>query len=240
MTWPASRRLTDKNGDILDPWMRQLDKLKPLLDLSVQDFATLKELVRAAQRAEVEGTSIFDVAVLENPDFAADYALIWDKSIGDGRKTPLSRFRSSLISRTELSSYASVGIFIPNTYQHVRFAIIGLSPSTSSSVDYALSEDGGGNFLTGSYLLGGSTNTDTSPLIITSASSASATHNLLIEVHNAVGSTDKIASMISVDNSGNPNFANYIFTSTNPVNFAQFAVSSGTFDAGTIELWGIP
>lgn len=250
--WPSSRLFVDKSGSILDPWNGPLQQLEPLLALSVQDFATLQALIRAAQEtaADVESGGTGDpleLAINNEPLLSEDYFIGWKTSEQAGRRFPMSLFGSSLISTTSLSG-AGVGITIPSTFKHARLVIFGMSFSTTAQATFSLSEDGGSTFLNAAYevfnhasLVAATTGASAPALTPSGGSGATAVFSAQIDIHNVVGSSNKMAVMdLVLDSSGSACTGSYIFTSTGAVNYVQFAATAGTFDAGSIELWGMP
>jgi hypothetical protein len=245
--WPTDRKFVDKDGKIVDPWMGPLQQLKPLLKLTPADFVTLQTLIRAAQETEEEGVDVFDALPVNlSPDPASDFIIGYD---GDAYKTPFSLVgRSALISSTGLSGNASVDVQIPSTYQHVKLFISGMSFSTTAEGQFSLSEDGGSTFLAAAFELfkdtsvhAATTGTTTPNLTASGGSGAAAVFSMVLDILNVGGSANKFVTIhATLDSSGTSYTGSYVFTSTNAVTMVRLIATAGTFDAGTVELWGMP
>lgn len=252
--FPADRTLVDTQRKIIDPWLGPLKRLEPLLKLEPADITTLLALIEAAQNASEEdpfslSAAIAALAVDSAPDFSADYAVGYDTSGSAGKRYPLSIIgRSALLESIPLSSNSSVGLALPTTYPHSRIALHSFSFSTTAEARWSLSEDSGATFLDAAFEIFNSasihaaTTADTTPNLTPSGGSgATAVFSAIIDIHDVLGSNNKIARMSSVlDSSGSAYEGIYVFTSVAPVNYAQVITSTGTFDAGTLELWGMP
>lgn len=250
MKFPDDRVFVDTQRKILDHWLGPLKVLEPLLKLDAADFVSLQALIEAAQNPDGgDPTDPLELPIDASPDFAADYAVIWRTALAAGRRTPLSGLRSKLIAPSApMSSNSSVSILIPAIYPHARLHIRGMSFSTTAQARVGLSEDGGTTLLPAAYELfntasvaAAATGNTTPNITPTGGSGAAAIFTVTLDILDILGNNDKFAILhATLDSSGSAYTGSYLFTSTNPLNYVQVTVTAGTFDAGTVDLWGIP
>jgi hypothetical protein len=244
--WPTDRKFVDKDGKIVDPWMGPLQQLKPLLKLTPADFVTLQAIILAAQDAE-EGESAFALPIDTAPIFSTDYAVGFDTSEGAGRRYPLTLFKGApvLISTTNLSGNADVSIAVPGGFKDLLILGKGVSGSASSSHRARLSEDGGTTFLTANFHTFNASNTnagasndpDWAGVTLVAAN----TMYSRMTVFDYGSGESKYVEDTGIDITTPVAWMGVrLFTSTAPINLVKLAVSTGTFDAGTVELWGMP
>jgi hypothetical protein len=254
MRYPNDRRFVDAQGKIMDHWLGPLKLLEPLLDARI--VKALQTLANASQEADEDDPFSLNAALgalpIDNePLFTEDWAVTFKNADSRGRRVPLSFFggiQEEPIQSTALSGNASVSISLPDTYAHLRLLIRGASFSTSATGTFSLSEDGGANFLSCSYsLMSGAgdvvapTTAQASPNFTPSGQSAATVLSARIDIHNVSDSGSKIVVVDGIqETTGFSYTGTCIFTSVAPIDLAQLASTAGTFDAGTVELWGIP
>lgn len=244
--WPSDRTFVDVNRKIVDAWNGPLQQLKPLLALTTEDFATLQDLIRAAQETE-DGGSPLDLPIDTAPLFSADYVVGYDKSETEGRLYPLALFsRAPVFISSATLNGSEVNIAVPAGFTNVQVRIAGLSVSTNASATIAFSEDGGTTLLTQvvhqfnhSDSHAGSTAGAATLSIITLANAD--TMDCRLTIYDYSSSLSKYIEESGLVPTGtNGWFGTRLVSSTRALNLIQLASSAGTFDAGTIELWGLP
>ena len=250
---PNDRTFVDPQRKILDHWHGVFRGLEQLLKLSPADFVTLQSLIAAAQDAEGsedgETDDIFALPIDNEPLASEDWFITYKNSDNAGRRVPMSLFpRSELISSTAMSGSSSINVTLPDAHPHAKIYIYGMSFSTTAQARIALSEDSGSTFLNAAYELFNSVSVaaadtaNASPNITpTGGSGASAVFSVLIDIFDILGTNNKFVTIFAtLDSSGSSYTGSYVFTSTQALNVAQLTITAGTFDAGTIEVWGMP
>lgn len=251
MKWPTNRTITDKDGKITDPWMGPLKILEPLLNLTPAQFVVLQAIIRAAQEADETdqdtlSTLIAALAVDAVPDFNADFLTSYDTSAQLAKRIPIGLVgRSSLITTMQLSGSAEVNVSVPAGYTDLRVVLKGVSGSGTSSFRIHLSEDNGATFLIADLHLFNQSDTNAGttadaewvPIAIVAANSASGR----ITIFDYQGSGNKIVDLNGIEPASSTAWTGtMLFTSTAPINLLKASVTPGTFDAGSLELWGTP
>lgn len=250
MTWPADRKAVDKDGKWLDPWLGQLQKLKPLLEYTPAQFAALQQMIAAflePDDGETDpGTAVdFALPIDDDPLFSEDYALIYKTSASAGRRAALSKFGSVLISSTPLSGLASVDIPVPPGFRDVEIRVTNLSMSTTATPLISYSEDGGTTFLsqlfqifTNGFAQAGTSTTPT--FSVTTGLSASIVLSGVSTIRDYWSTDSKLANDFGLYSTTGVAWtgSRYMGASVAPINLIQFSASAGTFALGKVELIG--
>lgn len=248
---PADRTFVDLQRKIVDSWVGIFKRLEPLLPLlTTENVATIKALIEAAQEAndaaEVINENIFALPIDTSPLFSEDYALGFSNNENAGRRYPLSLFAkpSVLISTTSFSG-TQVDVSIPTGYTDVELRVSGLAVSSATNPTIAFSEDGNVTFLTIAIDIFRSGTSQSNNSIAGAATWAVSNLNntdpaygsMVIEGYQSGG---KKAVREQGQQTGVGWVGGRILTSTAAINAVRYAVSVGSFSAGTVELWGIP
>lgn len=251
MTWPADRKAVDKDGKWLDPWLGQLQKLKPLLAYTPAQFAALQQLIAAyieSQQDDGEtdpGTAINLALPIDNePLFSEDWLISFKNNVQAGRRVPMARFATrSLISSTALAGVSDVTISLPSGFADIEMRIKALSTSSNTIPALEYSEDSGATFLNQPGAVMTRTtiaNSTVSQAGMLPANIAAANSAWAVELVRDYSSfTTKLANLEG-SYSGEFIYRGVNIQSTAPLNAARFSVPAGTFDAGSVDLWGIP
>lgn len=254
--WPSDRTFVDANGKILDAWNGPLQQLKPLLALSTDDFTTLQALIAAAQETDeddaVSGTDPFAVAIDEEPLFSEDYAIGWKTSELAARRFPLTKFQGvpTLISSTTAGG-SSFDIAVPSGYTDILLVVAGLSASSNGLLSIGFSEDAGVTLLDQAVDIfrdgasqAGLVSANTAVWTVGSANASSAIYSrtrLFGYTSNGVKmATENTFNFISGSSVAGWTGGRLLTNSVGPINAIRFAAAAGSFDAGTVELWGLP
>lgn len=248
MKWPADRKFTDAQGKILDHWRGPMGVLEPLLALTPAQFVALQQMIAAFLEPD-EGAdpgAAIDLAlpIDEEPLFSEDWLISYKNSAQAGRRVPMANFATrSLISETALSGVSDITISVPPGYTDIEMRVKGLSTSSNTIPALQYSEDGGGTFLNqpGAVMtrtsIANSTLSQTGmvPANLTAADSVWAVEI----VRNYTSPLTKLANLEG-SYGGEFMYRGVNIQSTAAINATRFSVPAGTFDAGTVELWGIP
>ena len=253
MRWPADRRFVDKDGNILDAWMRKLDVLDPLLGFTSNDLAALKALARASSGSGGDGSgSAFSLAlpIDNNPLPDEDWFLGYKNSENAGRRYPMNLFRvaqPTLLSSISLSGNSTQDFVLPSTYNNLRFLLKGVSTAADAALRMRFSEDAGSTFATCGYHLfnnGGdivSAAAGSTPNISGTMTAAS-NYSFIIPVFDILTSARKLVPYHMISNAGSSAVGTIVVAGASPlpINLIRFELSTSTWDAGTIDMWGIP
>lgn len=247
---PADRTFVDPERKIVNPWHGVLAKLEPLLSLTTDDFATLKDLIQAAQEADdvadVVEQNIFALPIDTSPLFSEDYALGFSNNENAGRRYPLSLFAKPpvLIGTTSFSG-TQVDVSIPAGYTDVELRISGLTVSSSTNPTIAFSETGNVTFLTIAVDIFRNGNNQSNNSIagasswaVASLTNTDAAYGVMA-IKNYTSGSAKVVREYG-QQVGNGWVGGRILVSTAQVNAVRYAVGAGSFSGGTVELWGIP
>jgi hypothetical protein len=257
MRYPNDRRLVDAQGKIMDHWLGPLKLLEPLLDARI--VKALQTLANASQEADEDDPFSLNAALgalpIDNePLFTEDWAVTFKNADSRGRRVPLSLFEpvsKELVSTTALSGNSSVDIAIPEGYTDIALIAKGVSPSGAAHLQVGFSEDGGATLLSGSAYVfnnggvnSGVVSAALAVLYPTTDISANANNTFYshIYVYDYAGAADKFTHEHGIEYVQQHKAwrGTRAITSTAPVNLTRYATATGTFDAGTVELWGIP
>lgn len=255
MKWPRDRKFVDKDGKILDHWRGPLGALEPLLAMSIQDFVALKEMIKAAKEAEEdggEGAAInLALPIDEEPLPSEDWFITYKNSAKAGRRAPMSAFsnRPALISTTAISG-AIADVAIPSGYTDILVITKGMSASANGFISIGFSEDGGTTLVNQAIDIhrngasqAGLITAATATWTVSAASASSTIYGRMtiydyrsaaLKFIEEIGFNFIPGSSVTGWNGGR-----LLTNSAAPINMIRFE-AAGTFDAGTIELWGIP
>lgn len=253
--FPADRTLVDDQKKIVDPWLGPLKRLAPLLTLTNEDFTALKALIAASRTTDDTGeiADPFELEIDEDPVFSEDYVIGWRTALTAARRFPLTLFATpTLINTTSLAGASSADITLPAGYRDIRLRLKGASSTSGSPVlQIAFSEDGGSTFVNQAWWLtrnGADTaNTNSTP----GQMNVAAVSNTLayfgrIDLWDYTSSTNKYVEehgfACLVASTYDLAIGSRLISSTAPITTVRFSVSAGggNFDAGSVELWGIP
>lgn len=254
--WPANRTFVDEQRKIVDPWFGPLKRLEPLLRLEPADITVLLALIEAANNSTEEdpfslNAALAALSVDAEPLLTEDYFITFKNSDSRGRRvllsTLLSGFGSDTISTTPLSGSASVNIEVPEGYRDVEVRITDLSMSTTSTVRISYSEDSGSTYLsqlfqifTDGFSQAGTATTAT--FSVTTGHSASTIISGVSIIRDYGSSLSKLTSDYGLYATTGVAWvgSRYMGASTAPINLVTLESSAGTFDAGQVELIGLP
>jgi hypothetical protein len=248
--FPADRVFVDTQRKIVDPWLGPLKRLEPLLPLlTPANLATLRALITAAQDDDGETGNIFDLPV-GTPDLEADYFLGWDQSESQAKKFSIADFAGAsspeLISSTLLSGSVT-SVEVPLGFSSILILVTGASGSVATSIFLSASEDGGATNLSTTYHVttaaaaAGSGSATSVQAFVTTSLSAAHIGNAYFEIAGYSSNGNKVVRMGGVNLSAFDGAVGWgLFTSTAPINHLIIEPSAGTWDAGTVELWGLP
>lgn len=254
--WPADRLFVDKDRKIVDPWLGPLKRLQPLLSLEPSDITALLALIQAAANASADdpfslNAALAALSVDAEPLESEDFFITFKNADSKGRRVLLSTLLSGLgstsISTTQLSGSSTVDIVVPSGYRDVEVRVTAMSMSTTANPQISYSEDGGSTFLSQLYQIFtqsfDQSGTTTNPTFTVSTGlSASIVISGVSTIRDYGSSLPKLAvdaGMLSTSGSAWVG-SRYMGASTAPINLVRFVASSGTFDAGQIELIGLP
>lgn len=250
---PNDRGFVDQARKIVDSWHGVFKGLEQLLQITPEDFTTLQTLIRAAQDSEAEGddtTNIFELPINTEPLPSEDYVVGWKSSDSDARRFPLSLFKPVFISTTTPSG-SSFDISIPSGYTDILLVAQGLSASSNGFISIGFSEDGGTTLLDQAvdiFRNGASQNGLVSATVGTwtvgAANASSAIYGRTL-IRNYTSATVKLVQEDNFNFISGSSVAGWaggrlLTNSVGPIDTARFTAAAGTFDAGTIELWGMP
>lgn len=261
MTWPADRKAVDKDGKWLDPWLGQLQKLKPLLEYTPAQFAALQQLIAAyieSQQEGDEGTdpgAIIDFAlpIEADPLFSEDYLLGYSNNSKAGRRYNMTIYSRPpvLISTTAVAGAATADIAIPSGYTDLLVIAKGISVSSSGFISVGFSEDGGTTLLDQAIDIhrnGSSQAGLISAAVATwTVNTASATSTVYgrLTIYDYRSAALKFIEEIGFNYISGSSVVGWtggrlLTNSAAAINMMRFEAAAGTLDAGTVELWGIP
>ena len=240
---PNDRVFVDLQRKILDHWHGVFKGLEQLLQITPEDFATLQAMIRAAQETEEEGetTNIFELPINTEPLPSEDYFIGWKTSDRDARRFPILSLLSAttLISTTTMSG-ASVDITIPEGYTDVKLIVKGVS-TNSGGMKVQWSEDGASSFVTQTFRVWNAANVQTSSDWYDAESVATGNGRYGVQtLHDYAGLENKLVDEHDVNSDSAGWVGCRFLTSTAAINTVRYSTSAGSFDAGTVELWGIP
>lgn len=243
---PNDRGFVDPARRIVDSWHGVFKGLEQLLQLTPDDFATLQTLIRASQDSEAEGgdsTNIFELAINSEPLFDEDYLIGWKSNEADARRFPMSLFEPgglTLISTTDPNGLSSVDITVPSGYTDVKLIIKGVSTS-SGGMTVQWSEDGGSTFVTQTFRIWNDANSQNGSNWYDVESVATGNSRYGVQtLHDYAGLGNKVVDEHATTSASQGWVGCRFLTSTAAINAIRYSTSAGTFDAGTIELWGLP
>lgn len=246
--WPNDRKLVDKDGRILDQWLRPLDRLLPALQFEPADYTTLAQIIDAFESATEEDPFSLNAAlgalpVDEEPDFSAGYVIGYSGSAGT--RIPLSEFGSVLISSTTLVGSSSVSVEVPTGFRDVEVRVTTLSMSTTATPLISFSEDGGSTFLSQLFQIFtdgfSQTGTSTTPTFsVTTSLTAATVLSGACMIRDYQSLEAKITSDFGLYSTTGVAWAGsrYMGASVAPINLVNLSASAGTFDLGKVELIG--
>lgn len=250
---PADREFVDETRKIRDSWLEVLKTLERLLKVATpENAATLLTIIQAAQDAEDsedgDSTNIFELPINTEPLISEDYFIGWKSSDGDARRFLMSLFQPVLISTTSLAATTSTNIDVPSGYKNLQIRLQGGDTSASTTVNIRFSEDGGSTFLTQAYnLFSDSFNNQSASTTDAQFSPYAGTAIIIwgvMDVFDYTSSSSKFTRehYVTENFSGATEAAagGRVITSTAEIDTININVASGTIDAGTVELWGIP
>lgn len=251
MGWPNDRRFVDGQGRILDSWMSPLNRLKRLTEITDKDITALIALARAAGGSGEDGSGdAFSLALpIDNsPLVDEDWFIGYKNSENAGRRYPMSLFQAAqptLLSSVSLSGNSSQDFSLSGSYNNARFLIKGQSTAADAFLRMKLSADGGSSFISCAYHVfddagdaAGPTN-NANALISGSMAAASTFHHI-INLYDILSSSRKYVTHNSIDSSGNSFVGTMASVVSGALNLIRFELSTSTWDAGTIDMWGIP
>lgn len=186
---------------------------------------------------------IGSLATEASPDFTADFAAIFDQSGNAAKKLPLSQFgkAATLISTTNLTG-SSVTISIPTGYTDIVIRIRELSTSNAVQPSMIFSENGGTTDLTSPGSMYGAGSMAASAINVLTNASLNAADNVdgVFTLWNYLSTgTKMVTGSLVRSNNGDGWIHQRRLTSTAAVNAVKFTVPAGSFDAGSIDLWGV-
>lgn len=253
MGWPNDRRFVDGQGRILDSWMNPLNRLKRLTEITDDDITALINLARAVGGSGDDGSGdAFSLAlpIDNNPLPDEDWFVGYKNSENAGRRYPMSLFEAAqptLLSSASLSGNSSQDFVLPSEYNNFRFLLKGVSTAADAALQMRFSSDGGANFITCGYHLfddGGDIagpSTGTTP-DISGTMTAASNYSHIIHIYDAQASARKLVPFHMINSAGSSAAGTVVVAGASPLplNLVRFILSTSTFDAGTIDMWGIP